>query len=110
MEETPKYKLKKPSPDDYVDIEVLNQNMDIIDRELISIFIQSAEPAQNNCIWIQAQKTTLVAEDGEIVLNFSDSPESEKYFVEIDGQDKPVENVVDSDSDLAVGNYRIEIL
>ena len=31
MDETSKYKLKKPSPDDYVDVEVLNGNMDIID-------------------------------------------------------------------------------
>ena len=34
MDETTNYGLNKPSENDYVDIEILNKNMDIIDTEL----------------------------------------------------------------------------
>ncbi len=109
MDETSKYKLKKPSPDDYVDVEVLNGNMDIIDFEMIKVFVQEAEPSQTNCIWIEPIGERTIKED--IVLEMTEEGEG-KYFVDVEGEEelKKIQNVVDSEEEMTPGTYSFEIL
>ena len=73
----------------------------------ISVFIQAGEPSVNNCIWIKPTDENI--ETTDFVLEMSDD-ESGKYFAEIDGNLKAIENVVDSESELAPGKYNFEIL
>lgn len=104
---------EEPEEDNCFWIKPVNEDwVDPIEVVMIKpwFFIQKEEPEKDSCFWVKPIGTSLIPEDGEIVLNFSDNPETAKYFVEIDGQDRPLENVVDSDSELAAGNYKIEIL
>ncbi len=71
------------------------------------VFIQESEPAVNDCVWIKTDTST---QTNEIILECDNNTEAYKYFVEIDGVDKGIENVVDSDDQLTDGTYRFQIL
>lgn len=110
MEETTNYKLKKPSENDYVEVGVLNENMDIIDEALnrsVSVFVQPEEPSVTNCIWIKPIGGASEIED--VVLNLSDNKDG-TIFAEIDGNLKSIDNAVTSESELSTGKYCFDIL
>lgn len=75
---------------------------------LVSIFIQDNEPTRNNCIWIKPISQNPVS-DEDAVLNLTGDTTGYKYFAEIDGVDKAIENAVNSDAELSPGKYSFEI-
>ena len=75
---------------------------------LVSIFIQENEPTRNNCIWIKPISQNPVS-DEEAILDVTDQTAGYKYFAEIDGKDKAIENAVNSDAELTPGKYSFEI-
>ena len=72
----------------------------------VSVFIQTDEPSVSNCIWIKPLDDNI--ETTDFLLELSDNPDG-KYFAEINGQLKTIENAVDSDSELTDGNYRFQL-
>lgn len=61
MEQTTNYALKKPGYNDYVDVDVLNENMDIIDgkmKELDGRKVEIPEDFDNPVIWAGCTRTT----------------------------------------------------
>lgn len=56
MTETPFYKLKKPGENDYADINVLNENMDVLDQALhrLSTVYAAGEtpPEDTRLLWV----------------------------------------------------------
>lgn len=74
----------------------------------VSVFIQSDEPSVKNCIWIKPLNESLLT-TGTVMLELSDDLGSSNYYAEIDGNLKAIENIVDSDSELTDGNYRLNI-
>ena len=125
MEETTNYKLQKPSENDYAEIDVINGNMDIIDAELKKraevgengeipttqlsdqVFIQAAEPVSKKCFWIKPLSEA--SKNEEAILELSDNTGG-KYFAEIDGVSKSIDNIVEEESELQQGKYNFDIL
>lgn len=71
------------------------------------VFIQDTEPEVNNCFWFkpyvkETPPTTFT-------LRLSDNLEDAKFFAEIDGDTKAIENAVESESDLTSDNVQIQI-
>ena len=71
-------------------------------------FIQNEEPDVCDCLWIRPLNVS-IADPGTVMLELSDDLNSSNYYAEIDGNLKAIENMVDSDSELTDGNYRLEI-
>ena len=81
----------------------------IIDSSISSkpkFFIQEEEPEEVNCLWIKPVNR-MQAET--IMLTLSKDVDGAKYFAQVDGELKTIENVVKSDEELTTGMYRFQI-
>ncbi len=110
---TENLKLEKPDRDDFYDIEVFNRNADIIDKFLgsirndsVAVFIRSAEPPESNCFWIKPLSDD--TEEDPALLVLTDDTNASEYFVDIDGEEKTIENAVSTDEELTNGKYRFQ--
>ncbi len=111
---TENLKLEKPDRDDFYDIEVFNRNADIIDKFLsgirnnsVAVFIRSSEPPENNCFWIKPLSEEPVEEDTALFI-LTDDENASDYFVDIDGNEKTIENAVNTDEELTNGKYSFQ--
>lgn len=90
----------------YVTWKELEEYMDSHPR----IFVQKEEPDVVNCLWIKPLSSDPSPEEETGLLQLSDDLSASKYYVEIDNTLNAIENAVETDSELADGNYKIEIL
>lgn len=74
----------------------------------VKVFIQVDEPYENKCIWFKPVED-VVQDTQEVTFELSDN-ENGRYFAEIDGNTKTIDNIVDSESQLSQGKYNFEIL
>lgn len=73
----------------------------------LSLFIQSTEPDVSNCIWFKPANSGVVENDD--VLNTDNAQSASAYFLDIDGDVKPIDNAVESESELSQGKYCFDL-
>lgn len=71
------------------------------------VFIQDTEPEENNCFWFKPYVKEVVTPAFTLIL--SDDLENAKFFAEIDGDTKAIENAVENESDLTSDKVQIQI-
>ena len=73
----------------------------------LSLFIQSTEPNVSNCIWFKPANSGVVENDD--VLNTDNAQSVSAYFLDIDGDVKPIDNAVENESELSQGKYCFDL-
>ena len=73
----------------------------------LTVFIQSTEPNVSNCIWFKPANSGVVENDD--VLNTDNAQSASAYFLDIDGDVKPIDNAVESESELSQGKYCFDL-
>lgn len=105
---TSNHQLLKPDQDDFYDIGVANDNMDIIDAALINY--GPTEPPGSSFVWFKPIRTRLISDDNpnNVILQLSDNT-GDGYYLNTGEDSKKIENIVENAEEAKPGDVIIMV-